>query len=172
MEQVRKADGQRTDLLSAEAVAAIRDAADNADTARLTELLDPFHEADIADLLEQISPEERSAVIAVWGSNFDGDVLLELDESIREEVVEIRPRVRQRLEVELSRQLESGHFNLAAVDERLNAERVRDIHLDVFVIGAVQRRFERDPLVGDGALGTNLVGGELLGIEGVRNAER
>lgn len=92
MEQVRKADGQRTDLLSAEAVAAIRDAADNADTARLTELLDPFHEADIADLLEQISPEERSAVISVWGSNFDGDVLLELDESIREEVVEmLRP---------------------------------------------------------------------------------
>ena len=55
------------------------------DTAALTALLEPLHAADIADLLEQISAGDRRALIALWGREIDGEILSEIDESIREE---------------------------------------------------------------------------------------
>jgi magnesium transporter len=51
-------------------------------------VLDPLHAADIADLLEQIAPGERRALLALWHGSVDGDILSELDESLREEVIE------------------------------------------------------------------------------------
>jgi magnesium transporter len=50
-------------------------------------LLDPLHAADIADLLEQIDPGSRRALVALWGREFDGEILSEIDESIRAEVI-------------------------------------------------------------------------------------
>ncbi|MEO1549414.1 MAG: magnesium transporter [Pseudomonadota bacterium] len=55
---------------------------------RLTELLDPLHEADIADLLEQISDRERKALVALWGREFDGSVLSELEEGTRDDILQ------------------------------------------------------------------------------------
>ncbi len=51
---------------------------DDRDT--LVELLEPFHAADIADLFEQISAKERAAFTTLWGKDFDGEVLAEMDE--------------------------------------------------------------------------------------------
>jgi len=62
------------------------------DTAALTALLEPLHAADIADLLEQISAGDRRALIGLWGREIDGEILSEIDESIREEVVDAMPR--------------------------------------------------------------------------------
>src|SRR5512134_790986 len=53
----------------------------------LVALLEPLHEADVADLLEQISRPERKALIALWGKELDGWVLSELEEGVRDEVV-------------------------------------------------------------------------------------
>ena len=53
--------------------------------------LDELHAADIADLLEQISATERREFIEVWGAEFDGEVLSELSESVREEVLFLLP---------------------------------------------------------------------------------
>ncbi|MBP1806247.1 magnesium transporter [Rubellimicrobium aerolatum] len=58
------------------------------DVARLDALLDPLHPADIADLLEQIGPGQRRDLLALWKGGVDGDILSELDESLREEVIE------------------------------------------------------------------------------------
>lgn len=73
-------------------VEAIRDAIETGDAASLSAELDSLHAADIADLMEQIGPAERRALIALWSGGIDGDILSELDESIREEVIEALPR--------------------------------------------------------------------------------
>ncbi|GGH29790.1 magnesium transporter [Cribrihabitans marinus] len=70
-------------------VAAILQAVETGDQAKLTELMEPLHAADIADLLEQIDAEERDRLIRLYGHEFDGDILSELDESIREEVIAV-----------------------------------------------------------------------------------
>jgi magnesium transporter len=57
------------------------------DKAKLSKLMDPLHAADIADLLEQINAFDRSRLIRLYDREFDGDILSELDESIREEVI-------------------------------------------------------------------------------------
>lgn len=66
---------------------AILDAVEAGNAPRLTALMAPLHAADIADLLEQIAPEERAALVRLYGHEFDGDILSEIDESIREEIV-------------------------------------------------------------------------------------
>ncbi len=54
----------------------------------LVGLLEPFHAADIADLLEQINSKERAAFVALWGEDFDGEVLAEIDEGLLDDVFE------------------------------------------------------------------------------------
>jgi magnesium transporter len=69
-------------------------AVDRGDQGLLTMLMDPLHPADIADLLEQISAPERRDLIRLYDREFDGEILSELDESIRDEVMAIlRPEV-------------------------------------------------------------------------------
>ncbi|MEO0359433.1 MAG: magnesium transporter, partial [Pseudomonadota bacterium] len=58
----------------------------NADV--LHDLLDPLHPADIADLLEQVGPDDRTAILDLWRGGIDGDVLSELDESLREDIID------------------------------------------------------------------------------------
>ncbi len=75
-------------------VAAILGSVDRGDQGELKMLMDPLHPADIADLLEQISAPERRGLIHLYDREFDGDILSELDESIRDEVISIlRPEV-------------------------------------------------------------------------------
>jgi magnesium transporter len=66
----------------------VLEAVETADFARLDALLDPLHPADIADLLEQIGPNDRRDLLALWQGGVDGEILSELDESLREEVIE------------------------------------------------------------------------------------
>ncbi|WP_338550744.1 magnesium transporter [Roseovarius phycicola] len=81
-------------VLDRQAVARIIYAVDIGDQAMLWAELEPLHPADIADLLEQINAFDRRRLIELYGHEFDGDVLTELDESIREEVISIlRPEV-------------------------------------------------------------------------------
>ncbi|SDE19185.1 magnesium transporter [Ruegeria marina] len=75
-------------------VAAILEAVEIADQQKLVELMEPLHAADIADLLEQIDSEDRSRLIHLYGREFDGEILSELDEGIREEVIrQLNPEV-------------------------------------------------------------------------------
>lgn len=81
-------------LLDRQAVAAILAAVDAGDRDTLNELMDRLHAADIADLLEQINAADRARFIHVYGRAFDGEILTELDESVREEVIDtLSPQV-------------------------------------------------------------------------------
>ena len=79
------------DEVHADRVAAILDAVEAGDSLRLAALMEPLHAADIADVLEQIAPAERAALLALWSGEIDGEVLSEIDEAIREEVIEALP---------------------------------------------------------------------------------
>ncbi|TNJ48634.1 magnesium transporter [Phaeobacter sp. B1627] len=68
-------------------VAQILFALDRDDRETLITLMDPLHPADIADLLEQVNAFDRGRLIRLYGREFDGDILSELDDSIREEVI-------------------------------------------------------------------------------------
>jgi magnesium transporter len=77
--------------LSQETIAAVLAAVEAVDHDALVALLEPLHEADIADLLEQISRQERQALIKLWGVQLDGEVLAELEEGVRDEIVSELP---------------------------------------------------------------------------------
>ncbi|MCR9151153.1 MAG: magnesium transporter [Rhodobacteraceae bacterium] len=78
--------------LDSRVVAAILDAVEAGDSIALASLLEDLHAADIADLLEQIGGSERRALLRLWSGEIDGDTLSELDEALREEVIEYLPR--------------------------------------------------------------------------------
>tara|TARA_B100000989_G_scaffold294904_1_gene274863 strand:- start:6523 stop:7839 length:1317 start_codon:yes stop_codon:yes gene_type:complete len=60
----------------------------------LTEVLEPLHPADIADLIEQLSTTDRARFIRLYDKEFYGEILAEIDEHIREEVIsELNPDV-------------------------------------------------------------------------------
>lgn len=74
-------------LLNRDTVGAILDAVQAGDAPLLVNLMDPLHQADIADLLEQLAPPDREALVRLYDREFDGEILSELDESIREEII-------------------------------------------------------------------------------------
>ncbi|MBZ8119678.1 magnesium transporter [Roseovarius sp. LXJ103] len=74
-------------VLDRQAVARIIFAVDVGDRDQLIAELEPLHAADIADLLEQSNAFDRRRLIELYGPEFDGEILSELDESIREEVI-------------------------------------------------------------------------------------
>ncbi|MEO0378977.1 MAG: magnesium transporter [Pseudomonadota bacterium] len=81
-------------VLERKDVSAILYAVDIEDRDQLTALMEPLHAADIADLLEQINAFDRARLIRLYDREFDGDILSELDESIREEVIGVlKPHV-------------------------------------------------------------------------------
>jgi len=80
-----------TDGLDFRRVTALLDAVDAGDVGRIAGLMEPLHAADIADLLEQIGGPDRRALLALWSVGIDGDVLSEIDDAIREEVIEALP---------------------------------------------------------------------------------
>lgn len=52
------------------------------------DLIADLHAADLADLLEQLSPRNRKKFIGAFGGRLDPEMLSELDEAIRDEVIE------------------------------------------------------------------------------------
>lgn len=77
--------------LSREDQEAINKAVDQGDGPALDALLEPMHAADIADLIEQLPPGRRREFLTLYSGEIDGEILAEIDESIREEVVEQMP---------------------------------------------------------------------------------
>jgi magnesium transporter len=78
--------GIRSDFIHA-----IAEALEAGDAARLRGLVLPLHEADLADLIELLRPEQRPVLISTLGSDFDVEALPELEEPVRDQVVESMP---------------------------------------------------------------------------------
>ncbi len=98
-------DDGREMMLDEARVEAVLGAIAAEDGPALLALLHPLHPADIADLLEQIAPAERAVFLRLAEGMMDGDVLSEVSEGIREEVI-------------------------AALPPERVAEAVRDLHTD------------------------------------------
>ncbi|MBL4768718.1 MAG: magnesium transporter [Rhodobacteraceae bacterium] len=81
-------------LLDRSTVAAILAAVDGNNRDQLVALMEPLHAADIADLLEQINVADRTRLIEIYGHEFDGEILTELEESVREDILDtLHPQV-------------------------------------------------------------------------------
>ncbi|MEL7416310.1 MAG: magnesium transporter, partial [Pseudomonadota bacterium] len=75
--------------LNAQTVDAILAAIEVGARDRLVTYLEPFHPADIADLLEQIGPTERVRLVKLWGVDLDAEVLSELEDGVREQILAV-----------------------------------------------------------------------------------
>ncbi|MBN8292347.1 magnesium transporter [Rhodobacter sp. NTK016B] len=78
--------------LDSDRIDTILDAVEAGDAGAVAEALEPLHPADISDLLEQISSQQRHALLTLYPAGIDGEVLSELDENLREEIIEALPR--------------------------------------------------------------------------------
>jgi len=65
----------------------VGDAMADGDPETVLRIIDDLHYADVADLLERLSREERGQFIDVVRDQFDPEVLAELDDTVRDEVV-------------------------------------------------------------------------------------
>jgi magnesium transporter len=69
-------------------VAAVAEAIGAHDAGRLRGLVADFHESDLGDLIESLEPEDRPRLVELLGADFDFAALTEVDESVREEILD------------------------------------------------------------------------------------
>jgi magnesium transporter len=72
-------------------VDAVNDALENGDEARVYELVEPLHPADIADLLELLSHERRLALVSAITDLMTPEVISELNDYVRDDLMEALP---------------------------------------------------------------------------------
>jgi magnesium transporter len=80
-----------TGVLNPDFVEAVHTALDGADLGELRRLLDGLHPADLADLIETFEADQRVQLITMLGREFDVEALAELDEHVRDELMEALP---------------------------------------------------------------------------------
>jgi len=72
-------------------IARVREALDEGDTGRAYDLVEPLHPADVADLFELLDRDERARLAAAITDLMTGDVIAELNDYVRESMVEALP---------------------------------------------------------------------------------
>ena len=91
MQQVRPDDAPAQEdsvALPDELIDAINAALEEEDQAQITALIEPLHVADLADLLEFLTRDQREQVVKCLGAALDPEVLVYLDPAVREDVIE------------------------------------------------------------------------------------
>jgi magnesium transporter len=86
-EPLREEDG----AIRAEFVARVGHAVDADDAATLRALVGDLHEADLGAVLEALEPEQRPRLIELLGIDFDFTALTEVDDAVREDILEELP---------------------------------------------------------------------------------
>ena len=76
------------DRLRPEFLRAVMEHVDAGDAEGARQLVEPLHPADIADLFELVGPDDRAALAAALADMLDGDVLAEMNEHVREELID------------------------------------------------------------------------------------
>jgi len=61
------------------------------DAASLRELVGELHEADLGALIEALEPDDRPRLVTLMGADFDFTALTEVDDSVREDILEELP---------------------------------------------------------------------------------
>jgi magnesium transporter len=78
-------------MLREDYVERVARAIEAADAAALRELVGELHEADLGDLIEALDPELRPRLVELLGHDFDFTALTEVDDTVREEILEELP---------------------------------------------------------------------------------
>ena len=78
-------------LLKPRFVDSVSAALEDGDEARAYELVEPLHPADIADLFELLEREQRPRLAAAITDLLTGEVIAELNEHVREDMMEALP---------------------------------------------------------------------------------
>jgi magnesium transporter len=84
---LRDGEGQ----VSAEYLEAISRALEGSDQPQVRALAGDLHEADLGDLIEALPAEQRSRLVELLGTDFDFTALTEVDDTVREEILEELP---------------------------------------------------------------------------------
>jgi magnesium transporter len=74
-----------------EFVEEIAHAIEAADTSLLRAIVAELHEADLGDLIGALAPDDRVRLVELTGRDFDFSALNEVDEAVREEILEELP---------------------------------------------------------------------------------
>ncbi len=77
--------------LKAEFVRSVAQALEDGDDARVYELVEPLHPADIADLFELLQRDERAPLAKAISDLMTGDVIAELNDYVRDDMMEALP---------------------------------------------------------------------------------
>ena len=83
---------------------ALNEAAARGDAEAVQAILLPLHPADIADAIEQMGGEERERILPLMGPELSGEMLTEVEEGLREEIIEALPNA---VVAEAARELET-----------------------------------------------------------------
>ena len=75
-------------ILTRDFVDRVLDAVESGDREEVQRLVEPLHEADIADLLEQTSSERRGALAVAMGDLMSAEVLAEVNDYVREDIID------------------------------------------------------------------------------------
>ncbi|HEX7711960.1 MAG TPA: magnesium transporter [Sphingomonadaceae bacterium] len=89
VEEHARFDGE--DRLKADFVRKVSDALDDGESGRVYDLVEPLHPADIADLFELIPSEKRPAFAKAITDLMGSEVIAELNDHVREQLVESLP---------------------------------------------------------------------------------
>jgi magnesium transporter len=78
-------------VLTREFVDRVLDAVEEGDMDEVQRLVEPLHEADIADLLEQTPSERRGPLAVAMGPLMSAEVLAEINDYVREDIIDALP---------------------------------------------------------------------------------
>lgn len=74
--------------VSQETISALENALEANEFDRVKDLLKPFHSADVASIIEYLTPHQRHDLIEVIRPEFDPEILMHLNETVREEIID------------------------------------------------------------------------------------
>jgi magnesium transporter len=81
-------------VLDPEFVAKVSAAIEAHDAQALRDLVGDHHESDVGDVLQSLEPEERDRLVHLMGDHFDWVTLTEVDDAVRDEILEAIPNER------------------------------------------------------------------------------
>jgi magnesium transporter len=112
--------------LAADFIRQIDQAIEEGDEEQVTGLCKDLHPADVADLLEQLAEGPRAILVAMLGEDFAPSTLVELDEDVRDDVIEKMP-TEQLAEAVSELDTDDAAFVLEDMEEEARAEVLAEV---------------------------------------------
>lgn len=86
--ETETAKAEAVDELNSTLVEAVEEALERDDARAVRRLIEPLHDADVADLVQQLGSDERRQFVKAIRMDLHPEILSEVDEEVREEIIE------------------------------------------------------------------------------------